>query len=88
VVILNNTTITGLAARASAELQAAGWTVTDTRNYQNNIASTAAYYDPADPVSEQAARDLANQFPWILRVVPRFAQLPVSPIVLILNGDF
>jgi len=88
VVILNNTDITGLAARARADLQAAGWTVTDATNYSNDIISTAAYYDPSDPASAQAAQDLQAQFPWIKRVVPRFAQLPASPIVLILTAGY
>lgn len=88
VLILNNTDIQGLAARAAEELRAAGWTVTGTDNYDNSIRSTAAYYDPSDPVNESAAHQLEKQFPWIERVVPRFAELPDSPIVLVVNAAF
>lgn len=88
VVILNNTDVTGLAARAKADLQAAGWTVTDAISYSNDIVSTAAYYDPSNPANQQAALALQQQFPWIKRVVARFPQLPASPIVLILNAAY
>lgn len=88
VVILNNTNVTGLAARAKTDLQNAGWTVTDATNYSNDIISTAAYYDPSDPANQQAALALQRQFPWIKRVVARFPQLPASPIVLILTASY
>lgn len=88
VVILNNTDVSGLAARAKVDLQARGWIVTDTTNYSNDIISTAAYYDPSDPANQQAALELQKQFPWIMRVAPRFPELPDSPIVLILNADY
>lgn len=88
VVVLNNTTIPGLAGRAGADLTAAGWTVTSTSNYSNNIVSTAAYYDPSDPANQVAATQLQREFPFIVRVVPRFAELPPSPIVLILTAGY
>lgn len=88
VVVLNNTSIQGLASTAGADLTAAGWTVTATDNYTNDIVSTAAYYDPSDPANQAAATELQKQFPWIVRVVPRFAELPPSPIVLILTAAY
>lgn len=88
VVVLNNTTVQGLAGTAGADLTAAGWTVTATDNYTNNIESTAAYYDPSDPANQAAATQLQKEFPWIVRVVPRFAELPASPIVLVLTAAY
>ena len=88
VVVLNNTTVQGLASTAGADLTAAGWTVTATDNYTNNIESTAAYYDPSDPANQAAATQLQKEFPWIVRVVPRFADLPPSPIVLVLTAAY
>lgn len=88
VVVLNNTSVQGLASTAGADLAAAGWTVTATDNYTNDIVSTAAYYDPSDPANQAAATQLQREFPWIVRVVPRFAELPASPIVLILTAAY
>jgi hypothetical protein len=88
VVVLNNTTIPGLAGTAGADLTAGGWTVTATDNFQNTIESTAAYYDPADPANKAAAVALQAQFPWIVRVIERFADLPPSPIVLVLTAQY
>lgn len=88
VIVLNNTSIQGLASTAGADLSAAGWTVTATDNYTNDIESTAAYYDPSDPANQSAATQLQREFPWIERVVPRFAELPASPIVLVLTAAY
>ena len=88
VVVLNNTTIAGLAGTAGADLTAGGWTVTATANYQDTIESTAAYYDPDDPAGKPAALALQAQFPWIVRVVERFDELPPSPIVLVLTAAY
>jgi hypothetical protein len=89
-VVLNNTTITGLAQRASAQFEAGGWTVTKYSNYQNDILSTCAYYDPAVPDAEAAARALRRQFPGIKRVKEQFSELAQwhSPIVVILTPDW
>ena len=88
VVVLNNTSIQGLAASTGQLLTDAGWTVTSTSNYSNDIISTAAYYDPSDPANQAAATPLQAEFPWIARVVPRFEQLPPSPIVLIVTAAY
>lgn len=89
-VVLNNTTITGLAEQASERFEAGGWTVTKYDNYQNDILSTCAYYDPDDAGAKAAARALQRQFPTIKRVEPQFAELAVwhSPIVVILMPDY
>lgn len=87
-VVLNNTTITGLAAQASDRFRAGGWTVTSYGNYQNDILSTCAYYDPAVPNAESDARRLQAQFPTIKRVAPKFPELPAGPIVVVLTPDY
>jgi cytoskeletal protein RodZ len=86
--VLNNTTITGLAERAKQTFVAGGWTVTDTGNLRNEIVSTCAYYDPSVAGAQQAAEALRAQFPAIKRVVPRFAELPAGPIVVVLTPDY
>jgi len=62
--------------------------VTSTGNLVNDIVSTCAYFDPADPGAEAAARALQAQFPTIKRVAPKFAQLPAGPIVVVLTRDY
>jgi LytR cell envelope-related transcriptional attenuator len=90
-VVLNNTPVRGLAARAQARFQAGGWTVTSLGNLSDNtgnIVSTSAYFDPAVPGAETAARALQAQFPAIRRLAPKFAQLPAGPIVVVLTSDY
>jgi hypothetical protein len=87
-VVLNNTTTTGLAQVARTRFEAGGWTVTSTGNLVNNILSTCAYYDPAQAGALAAAQALQAQFPAIKRVVPKFAQLPPGPIVVVLTSDY
>ena len=87
-VVLNDTTVAGLAQQAAATFQAGGWTVTRYGNYSNNILSTCAYYDPATPGAQAAAARLRAQFPAIKRSVPKFAGLPAGPIVVVLTPDY
>ena len=90
IVVLNNTTVTGLAEQASHTFEQGGWTVTKYDNYQNDILSTCAYYDPSVTGAKAAAQALRRQFPAIKRVEPQFAELASwnSPIVVILTPDY
>ncbi|MDQ2750400.1 MAG: LytR C-terminal domain-containing protein [Actinomycetota bacterium] len=87
-VVLNNTTIVGLADQAKARFQAGGWTVTSTDTLTNDIASTCAYFDPSVAGAEATARALQAQFPTIKRVAPKFAELPPGPVVVVLTSDY
>jgi LytR cell envelope-related transcriptional attenuator len=87
-VVLNSTTIQGLAETAKQQFEAGGWTVTSTDNIVNDIISTCAYYDPSDPANEQAAMQLQQQFPSIKRVKEKFSELPAGPIVVVLTSDY
>jgi len=89
-VVLNNTTTTHLAEQAATRFEAGGWTVTKFDNYQNDILSTCAYYDPDTAGSKAAAEALRKQFPTIKRVEPQFSELSSwdSPIVVILTPDY
>lgn len=86
--VLNNTTITGLASQAAQTFEAGGWTVTSFGNYTNDIISTCAYYDPDVTGAKAAATALQDQFPTIQRVEPKFAGLPAGPIVVVLTPDY
>jgi hypothetical protein len=87
-VVLNNTSTTGLALTAKHRFEAAGWTVTSTANISNDILSTCAYYDPSDPANQQAALELQQRFPAIKRVKEKFPELPPGPIVVVLTSDY
>ena len=87
-IVLNNTKIAGLATQAKVAFEGGGWTVTSTGNIVNNIISTCAYYDPSVPGAQAAAEALRQQFPAIKRTVPKFAELPPGPIVVVLTTDY
>jgi hypothetical protein len=87
-IVLNNTTITGLAQRAAQRFENGGWTVTRYDNYQNDILSTCAYFDPAIAGAKAAAEALQQQYPTIKRVEPRFGELPDGPVVVVLTPDY
>lgn len=87
-IVLNNTTVQGLAKRAAKLFETGGWTVTRYDNYQNDILSTCAYFDPSVRGAKAAAEALQQQFPTIRRVKPRFAELPSGPIVVVLTPDY
>jgi hypothetical protein len=87
-VVLNDTGVSGQGDQAAAQFRQGGWTVTSSADYQNDILSTCAYYDPADPRAKPAAEALQQQFPAIKRVVPKFPELPAGPIVVVLTPDY
>lgn len=86
--VYNNSTITGLASKASDEVRANGWTVADTGNYsQGTIPTTTVYYRPGTD-EEASAKELAAVLR--ARVEPRFTGIEQSPagIILIVTNDF
>ena len=87
-IVLNQTSTIGLAAKAGATFQAGGWTVTSVGSLRNDVISTTAYYDPAVADAQAAAEALQVQFPAIKRVLPKFAELPAGPIVVVLTSDY
>jgi LytR cell envelope-related transcriptional attenuator len=87
-IVLNNTSKTGLADTAAGRFRAGGWTVTSTGNLVNTIASTVAYYDPSVANAQAAATALQAQFPAIKRVVAKFSGLPAGPIIVVLTSDY
>ena len=87
-VVLNNTTTTGLAGQAAHRFESAGWKVSSVGNLTNDIISTCAYYDPSVANAKAAAKALKHEFPTIKRVRPKFPQLPPGPIVVVLTPDY
>jgi len=87
--VYNNSTIQGLAARASADFRAAGWPVTEAKGYPYGvIATSTVYFRPGDGGEEASARALGAEFG--LRVEPRFAGIQdASPgLIVIVTRDY
>jgi hypothetical protein len=93
-IVLNDSPTPDLAVQAKNRFQTGGWTITMWGNYQNDIASTCAYYDPDAAGAKAAAEALQVQYPTIKRVEPRFTAdagsepLPAGPVVVVLTSDY
>lgn len=85
ITVLNNSRITGLAARAAEQFERQGWPVRLTGNFTGRIRSTTVYYEAGQ---EGSARALARDVEGIARVLPRFEGLPGSGLTVVLTRDF
>jgi hypothetical protein len=85
VLVLNNSRIDGLAARAAEDFERAGWPVRDTGDFRGRIRATTIYYEPGQ---EGSAREFADRFPAIERVLPRFDGLPGSGLTVVVTRDY
>ncbi|MBW0122858.1 LytR C-terminal domain-containing protein [Pseudonocardia oceani] len=85
--VYNNSTIPGLAARAAADFEAAGWTVADTGGYNGLIPTSTVYYR-AGTAERDAAEFLGSAFG--LRVEERFEGIQSSSpgVIVILTKDY
>ncbi|KAA9161842.1 LytR family transcriptional regulator [Amycolatopsis acidicola] len=86
--VYNNSTVKGLAARASDDFRADGWNVAETANYPYGvIPTTTAYYTPGTD-EETAARALAADFG--MKVEPRFEGIQNSSagVIVIVTNDY
>lgn len=86
--VYNNSTITGLAARAAADLRAGGWNVVEQGNYPYGVipATTAFYTEGTD--EETAAKLLATAYG--MQAQPRFDGIKsASPgVIVIVTNDY
>jgi hypothetical protein len=86
--IYNNSTIAGLAARASDDVKRSGWEVAETGNYsQGQISTTTVYYRPGTE-EEASAKQLASVMQ--ARVEERFdgIQAAHAGIIVIVTNDY
>ncbi len=82
VVVLNQTSITGLAARTGASLKAKGWTIAGVGNWRGNVVSTTVYYAPGhSSEAKLLARDLG-----VNRVLPRVSGMRADRLTVILTS--
>ncbi|MGH3626507.1 MAG: LytR C-terminal domain-containing protein, partial [Sciscionella sp.] len=86
--VYNNSTVTGLAARAAQDFTDAGYKVSAVSNWPySNLPTTTAYYRPGtveQPVAEQLAKDFGT------RAQPRFRGIQdASPgVIVIVTSDY
>lgn len=88
--VLNNSKVSGLAARAAEDFRADGWTVAETGNYsegQGVLPTSTAYFRPGT-AEESAARALAAKFN--LQVAARFPGIASfdDGVIVIVTRDY
>jgi len=81
VVVLNQTTVEGLAARTAEALEEAGWEVVEVASFRSDVPETTVYY-PVD--MEEAAIAMEAEWDGIDRVMPVFAGLSEEALTVIL----
>lgn len=86
--VYNNSTISGLAARAAEDFRSAGWPVEEVANYPFGIIPTSTVYYRPGTNEKPAADTLGSEF--TLRVEPRFQGLDdASPgVIVIVTNDY
>lgn len=83
--VLNDSRITGLAARATAQFQSGGWSVATTGNFKGtDVPETTVFYPDG---GKAAADQLAAQF-GIQRVLPAPSGLSSSDLTVALARDW
>lgn len=85
VIVLNQTGISGLAAKFQEELEAGGWTVAGIDDFRGNVPATTVYFPRG---MRPAAVALMEQFPQIGRIRPAFSGISASQLTVILGKDF
>ncbi|WP_138733862.1 LytR C-terminal domain-containing protein [Modestobacter excelsi] len=92
ITVLNSTSINGLAGDIGDAFTAAGWEVIGTgKSPVEDVATTTVYYTEGDPVQEQAATQLAEQFPDVTGPVARYFDVPDEPapgLVVVATGNW
>ena len=86
--VYNNSTISGLAAKAAEDVERSGWSVAETGNYpQGQIPTTTVYYRPGTD-EEESAKALASVMQ--ARVEARFdgIQAAHDGIIVIVTNDY
>jgi hypothetical protein len=86
--VLNNSTISGLAARVASELRGKHWTIKAVGNLQGAVPETTVYYAAGE---RAAAQHLAREFHSIRRVATaQSAHLPShgAGLTLVVTRDW
>jgi LytR cell envelope-related transcriptional attenuator len=76
--VLNNSTVSGLAAQTAKTLESDGWTVGETGNYSDgSVSATTVYFTSSSPTEKQAATEIAATLG--VTAEPRFAGIVSAP---------
>jgi cytoskeletal protein RodZ len=85
IVVLNQTSRSGLAATVAGRLRAKGWTVSNVGNFRGVVPATTVYY-PAGHVA--AARAAAKSLPTPARFLPRFGNLSTTRLTVVVTTNY
>jgi cytoskeletal protein RodZ len=85
IVVLNQTGQAGLAATAATRLRAKGWSVSGVGNFHGVVPATTVYY-PAG--QEAAAAAAAKSLPTPPRVLPRFGNLSLTRLTVVVTTNY
>ncbi|SEM09442.1 LytR cell envelope-related transcriptional attenuator [Rhodococcus maanshanensis] len=86
--VLNNSTVSGLAAQTAKTIESDGWTVGETGNYADgSVSSTTVYYSASSPAEKAAATEIAAtlgvsaepRFPGIVSASPGVIVIVTAP---------
>lgn len=86
VMVLNSTSIAGLAGQGRDALEAAGWTDVATGNFSGTLPGSTVFYGEDDPVLEASARAVAEELG--IEKVEFDAEQASDPITVVLEADF
>ena len=86
--VYNNSTVTGLAARAANDFRADGWQVGQVANYSAGVIPTSTVYYRPGTAEQSAASSIASEFG--LRSEPRFSGIDdATPgLIVIVTNDY
>lgn len=86
--VYNNSTITGLAARAAQDFRDAGWSVVEVGNYSSGIIPTSTVYFREGTSEQDAAQVVSAEFG--LRAESRFPGIRDSSpgLIVIVTNDY
>jgi hypothetical protein len=85
VVVLNQSSRSGLAASVGQELRNQGWTVPAVGNFRGIVPSTTVYYPPgAETAALAAAGDLRSE----PRIRPRFGNLSTTRLTVVVTTSY
>ncbi|MGY2079209.1 LytR C-terminal domain-containing protein [Modestobacter sp. SYSU DS0657] len=92
ITVLNSTAINGLAGDLGEQFSGGGWEVAGTGGYPgSDIAVSTVYFTAGDPVQEEAASQLIEQFPELTGPAARFFEVPGQPspgLVVVATGNW
>lgn len=85
VVVLNQTSRSGLAGSVAERLRDVGWTVPAVGNFTGIVPATTVYYPPG---AQQAALAVARDLPTEPRTRPRFGNLSTTRLTVVVTDSY